>query len=281
MRLWIKVLIGALALVLVLVAGVALFISQLDPNEYRGEIADLVEDATGREVHLGGDLRIKLLPVPSVEANDVTFANAPWASQPNMVRAKRVRVDVALLPLLKGRIVVQHFVAIEPEVFLETDAEGRGNWQFGDEDASSAETGVDTGAPSGELDIVVTQIRVEKASLDYLDGKTGSATVLDVDELKLGTERVGGRLALTLRATYQDLPVTLDGRLGAADAIRRNQPIEVDLKGALGDARFTVTGDVGKPMEGRDLRLNVALGTKSTRPLTELAGVEFEEIGPV
>jgi len=281
MRLWIKVLIGALALVLVLVAGAALFISQLDPNQYRGEIADLVEDATGRELHLGGDLRIKLLPVLSVEANDVTFANAPWASQPDMVRAKRVRADVALLPLLKGRIVVQHFVAIELEVFLETDAEGRGNWQFGDEDASSAETGVDTGAPSGELDIVVTQIRIEKAGLDYLDGKTRSATVLDVDELKLGTERVGGRLALTLRATYQDLPVTLDGRLGTADAIRRNQPIEVDLKGALGDADFTVQGAVGKPLQGKDLRLDVTLKSESTKKITDVAGAEVEEIGPV
>ena len=102
MRLWAKLLIGALVLVLLLVAGSALFISQVDPNEYRNAIADIVEDATGRELRVGGDLRIKLLPLPSIEANDVTFANATWASQPHMVRAKRVRADIALLPLLKG-----------------------------------------------------------------------------------------------------------------------------------------------------------------------------------
>ncbi len=65
MRLWTKLLIGALALVLVLVAGSALFISQVDPNEYRGTISDIIEDATGRELRVSGDLRIKLLPMPS------------------------------------------------------------------------------------------------------------------------------------------------------------------------------------------------------------------------
>ena len=42
MRLWAKLLIGALVLVLVAVS--ALFISQVGPNDYRGAIADIVED---------------------------------------------------------------------------------------------------------------------------------------------------------------------------------------------------------------------------------------------
>ncbi len=76
MRLWAKFLIGAFVLVLVLVAGGALFVSQIDPNEYRDALADIVEDATGRELRVGGDLHIKLLPTLSMEANDVTLANA-------------------------------------------------------------------------------------------------------------------------------------------------------------------------------------------------------------
>jgi uncharacterized protein involved in outer membrane biogenesis len=241
----------------------------------------LVESSTGRELRVGGDLAIKLLPVPSMEANDVTFANAPRASQSHMVQAKRVRAELALLPLLKGRMVVERFVAIEPEVFLETDADGRGNWQFGEEGASSAEAGVASGAPSEELDVIVSQVRIESARLDYLDGKTKKKTILVVDELTIGTERPSGRVALSLRAAYQDLPVTLDGTFGAVGAILRNQPIEVDMEGTLGEAGFTVQGTVGKPLHGRDLRLDVAFASKSTRSMTELTGIEFEDIGPV
>ena len=281
MRLWAKLLIGALVLVLVLVAVSALFISQVDPNDYRGAIADIVEDVTGRELRVGGDLRIKLLPLPSMEANDVTFANASWASQPYMVQAKRIRASVALLPLLQGRIVVHRFVAIEPEVFLETDADGKGNWQFGDEAPASSETGDDSGAPSAELDLTVSEVHIEKGSLHYLDGITKRKTVVNVDQLTIGSERSSGRLALSLRATYQDLPVTLDGTFGAVGAILRNQPIDVDLAGMLGDADFTVKGVVGEPLEARDLRLDVALKSKSTKKITDMAGVEVEELGPV
>jgi hypothetical protein len=279
MRLWAKFLIGAFVLVLVLVAGGALFISQVDPNEYRDALADIVEDATGRELRVGGDLHIKLLPTPSMEANDVTLANASWASQPHMVRAKHLRARLALWPLLKGRIVVHRFVAIEPQVFLETDADGRGNWQFGDEPGAGAKA--DSSASTTELDIIVTEVRIEKASLDYLDGITKRRTVVNVDQLTIGAERPSGRLALSLRASYQDLPVTLDGTFGAADAILRNQPIDVDLAGMLGDAGFTVKGVVGEPLQAKDLRLDVALKSQSTKKITDVAGVEIQELGPV
>jgi uncharacterized protein involved in outer membrane biogenesis len=281
LRLWPKILLGALALALVLVAGAVLFISQMDPNEYRGLLADLVEDATGRELRIAGDLRVKLLPVPSVEADDVTYANAPWASQPDMARIKRIRADVALLPLLRGRLIVHQFVALEPEVFLETDAEGRGNWELGAARASGAGAGDDNKTSSAMLALGVGRIRIENAALDYLNRKTGSRTILGVDELILSAERPGGRVTLDLRATYQDLPVTLSGRLGADGAMLRNQPIEVDLDGAVGDAGFSVRGDVGKPLEGRDLRLDVALKSQSTKKISDAVGADIEELGPL
>jgi len=281
MRLWKKLLIGTLALLLALVAGGAVFISQLDPNEYRGELAGVVEHYTGRELLVGGDLHIKLLPVPSVEANDVSFANAPWASQPHMLQAKRVRAVVALWPLLKGRVVITRFVAIEPKLFLETDAEGKGNWEFGDVGASVSEDKADGDAPSGELAFAINRIRIERAGLAFLDGKTESEAKIGVTELTIGSERPGGRLVLSLRADYGDLPVKLDGKLGAASAIRRNQPIEVDLEGALGVAEFSIRGAVGNALEGKDLRLDVALNSESTKKISDLAGVDMEEFGPL
>ena len=281
MRLWAKLVIGALVLVIVLVTGSALFISQVDPNDYRDALADVVKDVTGRALRVEGDLRIKLLPKPSLEANDVSFANASWALQPHMARAKRVIAEVALLPLLKGRIVVHRFVAIEPQVFLETNAEGRGNWQFGDEAAADAETDDDDGASTAELDLIVREVRIEKAGLAYLDGITKRKTLVNVDQLTIGSKRPGGNLALSLRATYQDLPVTLNGTFGAAGAILSNQPIDVDVAGMVGDAGFTIKGVVGSPLEGKDVRLDLSFKTASTKSLTELAGIELEEFGPV
>lgn len=277
MRLWIKVLIGVLALGLLLVAGAALFVSQVDPNEYRGVIADAVEHATGRKLQIGGDLRIRLLPVPSVQANDVSFANAPWASQPYMLRAKHVRADVALLPLLEGKVVIRRFDAMEPQVHLQTDADGKGNWQLG----GAGDPGAGAGRSSAERMIVVNQVRIENASLTYVDGRTGRKTDLAVAELVAGRERLSKRVSIALSATYQNLPVMLKGKLGEAGAIVSGQPFELDLNGGLGDAEFSIAGTVGNGLVGKDLRLDIALQSPSTRPITAAVGVEVEELGPV
>ncbi|MDX2314790.1 MAG: AsmA family protein [Gammaproteobacteria bacterium] len=280
MRLWKKLLIGALVLVLVLVAAGALFISQLDPNEYRSQIADVVESYTGRKLTIGGNLTIKLLPVPSVEASDVSFSNATWASQPDMVRAKRVRAEVALLPLLKGRLVVSRFVAIEPHVFLEIDAKGKANWEFDTEAVTATVPAAQDDGPSEQLNFLIRQARIEKGRIDYLDAVSKSAKSIEIASLIIGDEGQGSRLAVSLRADYGDMPVKLDGRLGAAGAILHNLPIEVDLEGALGSASIVVQGAVGKPLHGTNLRLDVTLDTKSTRALSALSGSEIEEFGP-
>ena len=278
MRLWKKLLVGGLVSGLTLVAVVAVFISQVDPNAYRGPIADLVEGYTGRKLEVGGDLRIKLLPVPSVEARDVSFANPAWASQPHMVRAERVRAEVALLPLLEGRLVVNRLIAIAPRVFLEINAKGRANWEF--DTGAAPPPGSETGGSSEQFSFVVRQARIENARVDFLDGVSKSAKSIDVATLTMDSEGPGGRLALSLRADYKDVPLKLDGKLGAPGAILQNLPVEVDLEGAWGETKFILQGNLGKPLDATDLRLDVALDSKSTRPLSALSGFEIEEFGP-
>jgi uncharacterized protein involved in outer membrane biogenesis len=281
MRIWTKILIGTLVVVVVLLAGAALFISQMDPNDYRGTLGDVVENFTGRRLQVGGDLRIRLVPGPSLEANDVRFANAPWASQPDMARAERLRAEFAWLPLLKGQVVVRRLVVLEPEVFLETDAQGRGNWEFADIGEPAPELDRDSGVPSDGAAIHLASVDIENARLDYLHGPTSRRVAVDLDQLSFGSLGPGKRVALTVRGNYQDLPLSVIGRLGAPGAILRNEPVEVDLEGVFGDANFTLNGHVGKPLEGKDLNLSVAFETPTTLALVELAGLELEEVGPV
>jgi uncharacterized protein involved in outer membrane biogenesis len=281
MGLWKKLFVGILVLSLILVAGLALFVSLVDPNEYRGAIADLVEELTGRDLEITGDLHLKLLPAPSVEAHGLSFSNASWASEPYMVRAKSARAELALGPLLKGRLVVHRAVAVEPEVFLEVGADGRSNWIFDTPGDSAGESEVDKGASVPGIDVIVRELHIEDGSLDFVDEPAGAGIRVAIGKLTIGSERPGGRMQLSMKGVYQELPVALEGRLGAPGAILRNQPVEVDLEGSAGDAEFTVQGAVGKPLEGKDLRLEVKVDAKASRPLTELAGVDVEEVGPL
>ena len=105
-------------------AAVALF----DPEAQKPRIAAAVESATGRRLTLAGPVGLKFSLTPTVTLEDVSLANMPSGSRPEMARVGRVEAEFALLPLLSRRLELRRVVLRAPDILLETDAEGRPNW---------------------------------------------------------------------------------------------------------------------------------------------------------
>ncbi|MFC7609423.1 AsmA family protein [Teichococcus aestuarii] len=96
----------------------------------RPRVIAAVEQATGRALTLSGPVGIKLSLVPTVTLEGVALANAPGGSRAEMLTASRVEARLALLPLLSRRIAFERLTLIEPDLLLEVDAEGQGNWRL-------------------------------------------------------------------------------------------------------------------------------------------------------
>ena len=125
-----KLLIGILAVLLLVVGAVLVIPSLIDWNTYKAEIAERIGAATGRAVTLDGNIDLALLPRPTLSVSGARLANLPGASEPDMVRLRKLDVRVAFMPLLRGRIQVQSVALIEPVIALEVLADGRRNWDF-------------------------------------------------------------------------------------------------------------------------------------------------------
>jgi len=69
-------LIGVAALIGLLVVVVLAVALLFDPNDYKDEIADRVEAATGRSLTLEGDLELGLFPWLSVDTGRIALGNA-------------------------------------------------------------------------------------------------------------------------------------------------------------------------------------------------------------
>jgi len=116
---------------LTLAAGALFAVPRMvDWNAYRPDIALLVSGMTGRQLSIDGDVRLVLLPTPTLSASGVRLRNIEGASAPDMIKLKSLDVRVALAPLLKGRVVVESMVLVEPDILLERLPDGRPNWQF-------------------------------------------------------------------------------------------------------------------------------------------------------
>lgn len=101
-----KRLITTLAILLVvMVAGMTALVLLVNPNDFRAYMAQQVEQRSGYQLALKGDLRWHVWPQLSILSGPVTLT-AQGASQP-VVSAENMRLDVNLLPLLSHQLSVK------------------------------------------------------------------------------------------------------------------------------------------------------------------------------
>jgi uncharacterized protein involved in outer membrane biogenesis len=144
-------------LVLGLVAAAAVFVYTADYNRHKGLIQKAVEDATGRQLAINGDLVIAMSLPPELAVSEVTLANIPWGSQPQMAHIGQLRLRVRLIPLLMRQIDIKRIRLIDTDLLLETDSSGQANWPFGHKE--------DTRSRVGMWDVAVKQLEVEQLTM--------------------------------------------------------------------------------------------------------------------
>ncbi len=284
-RAWKILTVIAVLLVAVVVAGVVV-LKSMDFNEYRGLIAEQVKAATGRDLTIAGDLRLDISLTPAVAVEGVTFANAPWGSRPEMVTLRRLEVEVELLPLLTGDVRITRIVLIGLDALVETDAKGRGNWEFAapEEDAgkAAAEGGEATPLP------VVHEVHIRDLKVVYRDGRTGQSTVIGLDSLEASAEGLDSPLHLALKGAYNGAPFEATGRFGSVNRMIEGRPLPVFVEAKAFGAFVRVEGDIGQPREARGLNVTVSVRGEELARAVEavraqvpaLEDIELPPVGP-
>jgi len=273
----IKIIVG---LLVVVVIALVVIVSTLDVNQYKGQVIDLVEDATGRKVQIDGDLGFALSLIPTVVVEDVTFSNASWGSKPEMVSLKRFEIEVALLPLITGDIQVNKIILIDPEILLETNKNGIGNWIFADktkDEQAVTDSETETAAPK----IVVNQVHIEHATFTYKDGVTGEQTKLVIDQIKAESHSVNDPLSMMMKVAYNDIPVAVSGQLGSLNQLTDNDIYPIDLAVEVSEAQLELKGQINKPRDGKGINIAVKFTVDSLADLSKLAGSELPDFGPI
>ena len=264
-------LIAPVVLLVLGVAAIGAAVALFDPEAQKPRIAAAVEAATGRRLTLAGPVGLKVSLFPTVTLDDVSLANMPGGSRPEMARVGRVEAEFALLPLLSRRLELRRVVLRAPDILLETDAEGRPNWAFAPPGAETDAAPPPSPTPQrGEADVSpprpppvsVERIAVTEGRVVYRDGVTGRARTLAIE--RFGTEPVAGSeglLRFSGAAALDGLPITLEGEAGGPARLfgaGASSPWPVRLAVAAGGAEARVEGSAEQPLEARGWRASVA-----------------------
>ncbi|HTV26626.1 MAG TPA: AsmA family protein [Xanthobacteraceae bacterium] len=110
----------AIAIILALVAALVAP-AVVDWNHYRGAVEAEASRLSGLNVHVNGSIDGRLLPSPVITLHDVEAGEA--GHQPRL-RAGMLKVELALGPLLRGRMQASEVHLIAPEASLGFDPSG-------------------------------------------------------------------------------------------------------------------------------------------------------------
>jgi len=235
--------------VVLLLVAVAIAIHSVDVNDLVGPIQQRVKEATGRDLTIRGGIDLKFGLEPKLVIDGVSLGNASWGKTPQMITAKQIEAQIALLPLLRKHFEIVRFKLVEPSIALETDPRGNGNWEFPSLSAA-AQPGVPA-ASGGTLGaFAIGDIAISDGALTYRDGRTGEITNVVIQNLSVHARDAQSPISGSFRGKINDTPVALEGDFGPLEQLLRQRwPYPVTVQGNVNeraakvDTRMTVQGN--------------------------------------
>jgi AsmA protein len=204
--------------------------------------------ATGREMTVEGSVRPTLWPVLGVKTGLVQISNAGWSREGPLLRADALAIGVDMAALIGGDIKIAKIEAIRPQIILERNSEGLGNWEI-----ALAPTNTSTGtnstsaAPTAAQQSVITldQAVIEDGSILFLDHASGTRLDLRNISAEARLPDFSGPATLALSAVKDGVNIVLDGRVAAFDAFAAGAVTGVTLTANIGGSQIAYDGRMG------------------------------------
>ena len=255
---WKWILSISLAVIVAVFVTAFIIASSYDFNTFKPRITELAKQYTGRELTLGGDIELGLSLFPTLVVNDVTFQNASWGTRPQMAQVKRVEVQIALFPILRGDIHVSRLTVVNPELLIEIDKSGKSNLEFDIPQEPEPKT-VEDKAVDGEHDFLkFKQVHIKGGSVTYKDHQRGRTEATSIENLKFESSDFGAPVDIDVRFSHNKTPFQITGDFGQLSGILNpNEQWPLNLTITAVGSTVSIAGQIANIMEikGIDLKL--------------------------
>ncbi len=273
-------------LVVLVVAGVAGFLALGIPVElsrFKAPVEQAASLALGRDVTIDGSVSLAPSLEPTLQIEGVHVANADGWSEPDLMYLGLARLQIAVLPILEGRIEVIEIAVDGFQANLERDADENVNWLI-EPRQPKQETAAD--APAGEAaedGPVVSMLEVADLSLDnieirFRDTGTGADYLLTFDSID-GSAVEDQPMDLTIEGRVQQSPYAIEMSAGSLAALLRGDrdwPIAMSMS-ALG-ARLELDAKVADPALAQGLDATFSLQGDNLEDLEAFIGQDLPPV---
>lgn len=248
----------------VLAATAAILVNTIDQQALLNKASAVVKEKQQRDLAFTGPVQLKWFPSIGADLNGVTLSE--FQSTDQFLKADKVSISLALLPLLSSEVVVDAVQASGVTVNVVKNADGKFNF----DDLSNPETTdqveqemEDAPAEGGQaVNFSVDSIALENLNVTYADKQTGLEASLNNFAMQSGRIEQGVPTDIALKGNVKankpqaDLNVDLNTRLefGLGENLYAN----------LENLKFAVLGQ----LDQQQADVNVQASTLNVNPNT-------------
>jgi len=246
----------------------------VDWSSYRALITEQLQKQTGRDVIIGGDMSLSILPQPVVRVMDIQVSNPQGASQPTMASVRQLDIALSWGGLMQGDLHFKSLRLIDPRLHLETLPNGQGNWVMTPAASASAENPPSPTSPTptatDALPIQIDDFIIERGTVIYSNPMDDTTHRLDNINSRFALQSLQGPFELAGTAHFHDQVLGFDATLGA---LRPNQPLSFSMgvQTAFGQGQARLRGHLDLSKD--DPRLSAHMRVTSDNLANTLGGL--------
>ncbi len=230
-------------LIALLVVAVVLFFVFFPKDLAAREAERRIEEATGRDLVLGGDIELTFYPALGFSVENASLSNPEGFDDPArrggaeeaetpFIAADRIVFAVALLPLLSGDIEVKNLIFEGADLRLRAKEDGSANWTFPTEEEQ--ETTLE--------DLQLDNVQMIDSTITF-DGAEGEPLSLEDVDARLTLASLDQPANLEAALNYRGERLNIDGAVAQPRAIleKGSSPLTVNVNGAPLEASYNGT----------------------------------------
>ena len=207
--------------------------SKFDGEELRKYASQTMREQYQRDLSISGELKLQILPTIAIVAKGVGLSNPDKFPAGQFIKADSIKINVATLPLLFGKIQVEEIKADGLIVNLVATADGRQNWDF--QGATSKSQNKSSGDKfSSDYSFNIDRVDLLNGKLTYGDERTRTSYLLEFP--KISMNQSSGKSNLDIALLKDGINLQIKGQINSFDDLmnftlgQANPVIKTQLK---------------------------------------------------
>ena len=209
---WIFRLVSALVVVALFAVGA---VAMLPAERIAGLVADQFKAATGRDLTIQGDIRPSVWPELGIKTGEITVSNAEWSNAGPMIQAQGLSIGVDIQALWGGAIRVTEVEAIAPNIVLEINSNGTGNWELPTTASDAVVNGGGANGPAAAPNFALDHASLSNGQITFIDHASGALTRVSDISGAVTLPDLAGPATVDFTAMMNRQKVELDGRIAS------------------------------------------------------------------